>query len=64
MLPEEVHGKPVLILVVVHTGEPAAAPEVVEPLAALGRPLADLVGQTTWVRANSMLDAVAPTACA
>ncbi|MFD8079436.1 FAD-binding oxidoreductase [Streptomyces sp. NPDC059718] len=60
VLPEEVHGKPVLILVVVHTGEPAAAPEVVEPLAALGRPLADLVGKTTWVRANSMLDAVAP----
>ncbi|MDX2707576.1 FAD-binding oxidoreductase [Streptomyces sp. PA03-6a] len=60
MLPEEVHGKPALILVVVHTGEPAAAPGVVEPLAALGRPLADLVGRTTWVRANSMLDAVAP----
>ncbi|MFD7227951.1 FAD-binding oxidoreductase [Streptomyces sp. NPDC059881] len=59
-LPEEVHGRPVLVLVVVHTGEPATAHEVVEPLAALGRPLANLVGETTWVRANSMLDAVAP----
>ncbi|MEU4097851.1 FAD-binding oxidoreductase [Streptomyces sp. NPDC026673] len=60
MLPGEVHGKPVLILVVVYTGEPAAASEVVGPLAALGRPLADLVATTTWVKANSMLDAVAP----
>ncbi|MFJ4466920.1 FAD-binding oxidoreductase [Streptomyces sp. NPDC089424] len=61
VLPAEVHGKPVLILVVVHSGEAATAHEVVEPLAALGRPLADLVTKTTWVRANSMLDAVAPS---
>ncbi|MEV7992092.1 FAD-binding oxidoreductase [Streptomyces sp. NPDC086077] len=60
MLPKEVHGKPALILVVVHTGETAAAHEVVEPLAALGRPLANLVTKTTWLQANSMLDAVAP----
>ncbi|KOV51411.1 FAD-linked oxidase [Streptomyces sp. AS58] len=60
MLPEDVHGKPVLILVVVYTGEPDTADEVVRPLAELGRPLADLVGRTTWVQANSMLDAVAP----
>ncbi|MCX4460842.1 FAD-binding oxidoreductase [Streptomyces sp. NBC_01728] len=60
MLPEEVHGKPVLILVVVYTGEPTTAHEVVEPLAALGQPLANLVAKTTWVQANSMLDAVAP----
>ncbi|MGW2047696.1 FAD-binding oxidoreductase [Streptomyces sp. NPDC001858] len=60
MLPEEVHGKPVLILVVVYTGDPATADEVVQPLAALGQPLANLVTDTTWVQANSMLDVVAP----
>ncbi|MGI5142863.1 MULTISPECIES: FAD-binding oxidoreductase [unclassified Streptomyces] len=60
MLPKEVYGKPALILVVVYTGEPATANEVVEPLAALGQPLANLVTKTTWVQANSMLDAVAP----
>ncbi|MFD0507619.1 BBE domain-containing protein [Streptomyces chiangmaiensis] len=49
-----------LILVVVYTGDLATADEVVQPLAALGRPLADLVTKTTWVQANSMLDAVAP----
>lgn len=60
MLPEEAHGKPVLVLVPVYTGDPAGADEVVEPLAALGRPLADLVTKMPWSRANSMLDAVAP----
>ncbi|MCX4404757.1 MULTISPECIES: FAD-binding oxidoreductase [unclassified Streptomyces] len=60
MLPEHVHGKPVLVLVVVYTGDAATAHEVVEPLSALGQPLAHLVAKTTWVQANSMLDAVAP----
>ncbi|MER5916330.1 FAD-binding oxidoreductase [Streptomyces sp. NPDC001982] len=60
MLPKEVHGKPALILVVVYTGDPTTAHEVVKPLAALGQPLANLVAKTTWVKANSMLDAVAP----
>ncbi|MGW1025421.1 FAD-binding oxidoreductase [Streptomyces sp. NPDC002577] len=59
-LPEEAHGKPVLVLVPVYSGEPAGADEVVEPLTALGRPLADLVTKMPWLQANSMLDAVAP----
>lgn len=42
MLPEEAHGRPVLVLVPVCTGEPATAAEVIAPLAALGKPLADL----------------------
>lgn len=60
MLPPEAHGRPVLVLLPVLTGDPATADEVIEPLAALGRPVADLVTQTPWLRANSMLDAVAP----
>ncbi|RNF78234.1 FAD-binding oxidoreductase [Streptomyces botrytidirepellens] len=60
MLPAEAHGKPVLVLVPVHSGDPAAADEVIEPLAALGRPVANLVTKMPWLRANTMLDAVAP----
>lgn len=60
MLPPEAHGKPVLVLVPVFTGDPATADEVIEPLAALGRPVVNLVTKTPWLRANSMLDAVAP----
>lgn len=60
MLPPEAHGKPVLVLVPVFTGHPATADEVIEPLAELGRPVANLVAKMPWLRANSMLDAVAP----
>lgn len=60
MLPPEAHGKPVLVLVPVFTGDPATADEVTAPLAALGRPAANLVTKMPWPRANSMLDAVAP----
>ncbi|MFG2554536.1 FAD-binding oxidoreductase [Streptomyces sp. NPDC048581] len=59
-LPPEAHGRPVLVLLPVFTGDPATADEVIEPLAALGRPVANLVTKTPWLRANSMLDAVAP----
>jgi FAD/FMN-containing dehydrogenase len=59
-LPPEAHGKLVLVLVPVYTGEPATAHRVIEPLAALGRPLANLVTKTSWIQANSMLDAIAP----
>ncbi|MFJ8955105.1 FAD-binding oxidoreductase [Streptomyces sp. NPDC102381] len=60
MLPEEAHGRPVLVLVPVYTGEPATGAEVIAPLVALGRPLADLVTKMPWLQANRMLDAVAP----
>ncbi|MFI1355393.1 FAD-binding oxidoreductase [Streptomyces sp. NPDC020898] len=59
-LPPEAHGKPVLVLVPVYSGDPATAGEVIGPLAALGRPVADLVATVPWLTANSMLDAVAP----
>ncbi|MGW2052017.1 FAD-binding oxidoreductase [Streptomyces sp. NPDC001858] len=60
MLPPDAHGKPVLVLVPVFTGDVATADEVVESLAALGLPAANLVTKTLWPQANSMLDAVAP----
>ncbi|WP_406197843.1 FAD-binding oxidoreductase [Streptomyces europaeiscabiei] len=60
MLPPEAHGRPVLVLVPVHTGDLAAADEVIEALAGLGRPLANLVTKMPWPQANSMLDAIAP----
>jgi FAD/FMN-containing dehydrogenase len=34
----------------------ASADQVIEPLAALGRPLANLVTKTPWLQANSMFD--------
>ncbi|MER7786630.1 FAD-binding oxidoreductase [Streptomyces sp. NPDC097640] len=60
-LPEGAHGEPVLVLVPVYCGDPERADEFIEPLVALGDPLANLVTRMPWVRANSMLDAGAPS---
>lgn len=60
MLPPEAHGRPVLVLLPVFTGDLATADEAIEPLAALGRPVANLVMKMPWLHANSILDAVAP----
>lgn len=54
------YGQPVLMLVVVYTGAHDKAASVLEPLSAFGTPLASLVGPSTWVQTNSMLDAIAP----
>ncbi|WP_432192544.1 FAD-binding oxidoreductase [Streptomyces sp. bgisy027] len=59
-LPEEVHGKPVLILIPCHTGPRGDAEEIIGRLTALGTPVLDTVGPTTWLKTNSMLDAVVP----
>ncbi|WP_369029642.1 MULTISPECIES: FAD-binding oxidoreductase [Streptomyces] len=59
-LPEEAHGQPVLVLMPVYSGDPETADKVIEPLAALGHPVANLVGRMPWLQANSMLDAIAP----
>jgi UDP-N-acetylenolpyruvoylglucosamine reductase len=59
-LPESLIGVPILILVVVHTGNPATAAAELEALAALGAPIANGVGPSTWLEANSILDVIGP----
>lgn len=59
-IPADAHHQPALMLVVVYTGAPERAPALVEALASMGRPLANLVGPSKWVETNSMFDAVAP----
>ncbi|MFI1485083.1 hypothetical protein [Streptomyces sp. NPDC020747] len=44
-LPKEAHGRPVLVLVPVYSGDPETADKVIEPLAALGHPVANLVSR-------------------
>ncbi|WP_244494643.1 FAD-binding oxidoreductase [Ensifer sp. Root127] len=43
-LPEEVHGKEILVFAVCYAGEPSRAEEALEPLRSLGEPIADVVG--------------------
>ncbi len=54
------HGVPVLILIVVHSGALADAVSVVQKLASFGRPAANLVAPAPWVQVNRMLDVIAP----
>jgi FAD binding domain/Berberine and berberine like len=56
----EVHGKPVLMLIVVYTGPASRGPAIVDGLSRLGRAVAILVGPSPWVSTNRMLDVVAP----
>ncbi|RYZ77716.1 MAG: FAD-binding oxidoreductase [Proteobacteria bacterium] len=60
MIPLEAHGKPVLALVIVYTGDPLKAEKFVGPLGKLNTPLVNLVGPSTWIKTNQMLDATAP----
>jgi FAD/FMN-containing dehydrogenase len=59
-VPAQIHGKPVQMLIVVYTGAPDQAPGIIQGLSRLGRPIAVLVGPSTWVQSNCLLDAVAP----
>lgn len=59
-LPEALIGVPVLVLVVVCTGDLKAAADAVEAVAALGTPMANMVHASTWLEANSILDAISP----
>jgi FAD/FMN-containing dehydrogenase len=54
------HGVPVLILIVVHSGALAAAVPIIQKLASFGRPAANLVAPAPWVQVNRMLDVIAP----
>jgi hypothetical protein len=59
-VPAEMHGKDVLMLVMVYTGPPEQAETVINELAACGTPVAIAVQPVPWPVANSMLDAIAP----
>jgi FAD/FMN-containing dehydrogenase len=60
-LPEEVIGTPILIALVVYTGELNAYEAAMAPVRELAEPLADMVKPSTWVEANSLVDPFEPT---
>jgi FAD/FMN-containing dehydrogenase len=60
LLPPEQHGRPVVGLLLVWTGDPAAGQRAIAPLRRLGRPVADLVRPTPFLSLQSILDAGNP----
>src|SRR3954470_22741212 len=57
-LPEEVHGKPVVAVIAVHAGQPDEGRALVEPLKALGDPVADLIDVLPYTAMQSLIDAL------
>ncbi|OYX41746.1 MAG: FAD-linked oxidase [Rhodobacterales bacterium 32-67-9] len=55
-LPEEWHGREVFVFAVCHTGDPAAAEKALAELRALGKPLADVVGPSTFAGWQTAFD--------
>jgi hypothetical protein len=59
-LPPDKVGKPVIGLVLVWAGDPAAGEQAIAPLRAIGSPIADMVRRVPYVALQSMLDGGAP----
>jgi hypothetical protein len=59
-LPEEIHGKPVCVLLGVYAGPVAEGERVLAPMRELGDPVADLMGPIPYVAMQSLLDALYP----
>jgi FAD/FMN-containing dehydrogenase len=59
-LPEEVHGKPIVMVGACYAGSPDEGAEVVRPLKQFGRPLADLLEPKPYTALQSMFDPFVP----
>jgi FAD/FMN-containing dehydrogenase len=59
-LPEEVHGKPVLMVGACYAGSPDEGAEVVRALKQFGRPIADLLEPKLYTALQSMFDPLVP----
>ncbi|MBD9372249.1 FAD-binding oxidoreductase [Rhizobium sp. ARZ01] len=55
-LPEEVHGKEILVFAVCYVGEPSKADEALAPLRVLGEPIADVIGVQPYAAWQTAFD--------
>jgi FAD/FMN-containing dehydrogenase len=60
ILPEEVHGKPILMVGACYAGSPAEGAEVVSPLKEFGNPVVDLLEPKPYTALQSMFDPLVP----
>lgn len=59
-VPQDLHGKPVLAIIVCYAGDPEQGEQVLAPLRASGSPLFDGLKRTSFSAHNSSLDAGQP----
>jgi len=60
VLPADQYGKPVVMLLLVWSGDPREGRKAIEPLLAVGTPIAELVRPVPYLAIQSMLDGGAP----
>lgn len=58
-IPEAFHGKMILLLAMIHVGDPAESEAALAPLRRIGRPIADAVGLKPYTAFQAMFDATA-----
>ncbi|MET4781537.1 FAD-binding oxidoreductase [Glaciihabitans sp. UYNi722] len=59
-LPDFIVGTPILVALVVYTGSVESYPAAISGLIGLASPMADMVAPSTWLEANSIVDAFEP----
>ncbi len=59
-LPPDVHGKPIIALVICHTGSVEAGEKLVAPIKAFGSQVGDIVQRRAYSSLQSLLDATQP----
>jgi FAD/FMN-containing dehydrogenase len=59
-IPETLHGRPVVSITACHTGELSKAAKDLAPIRNVGRPIADLMTQRSYVEQQSLLDPIYP----
>src|SRR5919109_3664941 len=59
-LPEDVHGKPIVMVGACYAGAPEDGAEVVRPLKRFGRPIVDLLEPKPYTALQSMFDPLVP----
>jgi FAD/FMN-containing dehydrogenase len=59
-LPKEIHGKPIALMFVCHTGRPEDGEKLVAPIKAFGKPVADILVRRPYAQMQTLLDATQP----
>jgi FAD binding domain/Berberine and berberine like len=59
-LPAEWHGKPIVALLAVYTGNPDEGEKLVAPIKSFGNPIGDILVRRPYVQMQSLLDATQP----
>jgi FAD/FMN-containing dehydrogenase len=59
-MPKDMHGKPIVAIFVCHSGPIDEGEDIVAPLRAFGRPVADIVTRRPYTQMQSILDATQP----